>query len=229
MHGSWWDDQTCLIVNAFIDLFSRWFVVRVWLMNSNSTRSLSFSCSSRLREQYFSFDICPTNIQHRFMKRWMEQQSISITKEGIFITPQARYSVNTVANTVGDRYDPTWTFINEVNLSDLISAHFMTESHIIHRATTRMLHKIMYVSDSLCLSLRRWSSMILLVILNVFTGEPILQEIHHLREESLSYKHDVRQPRDDCSALCQSTSSTIGHQYCPSYCSSNRIDGSHRF
>ena len=47
----------------------------------------------------------------------MEQQSISIFKAGIVTTLQARCAVIAAANPVGGRYDPTLTFMDNVDLS----------------------------------------------------------------------------------------------------------------
>lgn len=54
----------------------------------------------------------------------MEQQSISISKAGIVTTLQARCSVIAAANPVRGRYDPTLSFMQNVELSDAILSRF---------------------------------------------------------------------------------------------------------
>ena len=50
----------------------------------------------------------------------MEQQSISISKAGIVTSLQARCAVIAAANPVGGRYDPSRTFIENVELTEPI-------------------------------------------------------------------------------------------------------------
>lgn len=54
----------------------------------------------------------------------MEQQSISISKAGLVTSLQARCAVIAAANPIGGRYDPSMTFIENVNLSEPILSRF---------------------------------------------------------------------------------------------------------
>lgn len=54
----------------------------------------------------------------------MEQQSISISKAGIVTTLQARCSVIAAANPTRGRYNPSYTFSQNVNLTDPIISRF---------------------------------------------------------------------------------------------------------
>lgn len=54
----------------------------------------------------------------------MEQQTISVSKAGIVTSLQARCSVMAAANPIGGRYDPSYTFAENVELTDPILQRF---------------------------------------------------------------------------------------------------------
>ena len=54
----------------------------------------------------------------------MEQQTISVSKAGIITSLQARCSVIAAANPIGGRYDPSYTFAENVELTDPILQRF---------------------------------------------------------------------------------------------------------
>ena len=54
----------------------------------------------------------------------MEQQSISVSKAGIVTSLQARCAVLAAANPIGGRYDPSYTFAENVELTDPILQRF---------------------------------------------------------------------------------------------------------
>lgn len=54
----------------------------------------------------------------------MEQQTISISKAGIVTSLQARCAVMAAANPIGGRYDPSFAFSENVELTDPILQRF---------------------------------------------------------------------------------------------------------
>jgi DNA replication licensing factor MCM2 len=54
----------------------------------------------------------------------MEQQTISVSKAGIVTSLQARCAVLAAANPIGGRYDATYTFAENVELTDPILQRF---------------------------------------------------------------------------------------------------------